>query len=81
MEGDMIVACKKLLDRHLYIQDMDHVQAQGFNLASCLAKTLWTKGPILALYSSILYIFDAVVHVHFKVGASKRTWGIQVSVK
>lgn len=48
------VEFRRLLDRHMDMQGMDHVQADELILASCLAQTLWAEGPVAVLsYGSI----------------------------
>lgn len=43
------VEFRRLLDRHMDMQGIDHVQADELILASCLAQTLWAEGPVAVL--------------------------------
>lgn len=59
-EANIIMAFKRLLDRHLNKRKMEgHGSCTGrrdsFNLPSCSAKTLWSKGPVHVLHCSMLY--------------------------
>lgn len=46
VEADTVVALKRLVNRHM--------QRDQFNLVSCLAQSLWTKGPVALLDCSML---------------------------